>query len=467
MVWSCLSSNCQPFSSQANYVALDTFLSELATNLLKPSPSSNNLNEDSRSNSAFNEMNDDDENLFKSLYFKPEITQDAISSAQSRLYKHTMTCDFSKKWNLPIYYQLRFGEACARLDKAIDRVQSEGWHTNVFMGTEATARLLRESAGFEIPFFLEAYDIMMWLWRDDVFLKPLTHRFLRGAMQLLGRIVSFVEEGLKGEIKFGIKSKLEVETDSKIDPKAATRPLIDYSYHWNERIDEVAAVSWDLTKLETCVGHDYVGKIANAISPSDYKNGAVQYQESESNEIKELIESALVEAAEGISPIIEKSWNDIIVDALTNQCSEPLVAVKGVAATYRMTNRPPPTQASPFVATILSPLKEFTGKFSNRIPPKVGFEWKKKVVESVAEKYCIAVSELTETVQRTEEALKNRKARRTAAGGMSDGEKVKLQLLLDQREFSNHVQDVGVDTESVEYVKRLVTLTISAETLIS
>ena len=86
---------------------------------------------------------------------------------------------------------------------------------------------------------------------------------------------------------------------------------------------------------------------------------------------------------------------------------------------------------------------------------------------SVAEKYCNAVSELTETVQRTEEALKNRKARRTSAGGMSDGEKVKLQLLLDQREFVGHVAEVGVETGSIEDVNKLVSLTESAKSLLS
>ena len=174
-----------------------------------------------------------------------------------------------------------------------------------------------------------------------------------------------------------------------------------------------------------------------------------------------------MEATEGVYPIVEKGWNDIIVNILIAKCSTPLSLVRGVAATYRMTNRPPPTQASPFVATILSPLKEFTTNFSNRTPSQVGNQWKRNVVSSVAEKYCKAVSELTETVQRTEEALKNRKTRRTNAGGMSDGEKVKLQLLLDQREFCTNVEEIGVDVESIEYVKKLVSLTESAETLLS
>lgn len=452
------------FYKKANYVALDTFLSELAANLLKPTSSTQN--ETSKSNIALNGVNND-EMVFKTLYFNPEITVDTISIVQSRLYKHSMTSDFAKKWNLPIYYQLRFGEACARLDKAIEQVQNEGWDAAVFKGSPDVAKSLKESFGFEIPFFMEVYDIMSWLWQDNVFLRPLTHRFLRGSIQLLGRVISFIEDGLKGDIKFCLPT--DIDNYNKIDGDILnSASIIDESFYWNERNEDVAAVSWDLTILASCITHNYVNKVASIIVPTeDECNGAKEFvQKSDSHEIRSLVESALVEATDEIPPIIEKFWNEVIVNILTSQCSEPLVAVKGVAATYRMTNRPPPTQASPFVGTILRPLKEFTDSFANRIPPQVGSDWKRRVVASVAEKYFIAVSELIETVQRTEEALKNRKARRTAAGGMSDGEKVKLQLLLDQREFSSNVIEIGIPTD-IEYVQKLIGLTKSAETLIS
>mmetsp|Transcript_24321 Transcript_24321/g.36236 ORF Transcript_24321/g.36236 Transcript_24321/m.36236 type:complete len:892 (-) Transcript_24321:125-2800(-) len=446
---------------QANYVALDTFLSELASNLLKPSPSTQSV--DSKFRESLNGLNTDEVSL-KKLYFIPEMSMDTIHSVQSRLYDHSMTRDFSKKWNLPIYYQLRFGEACTRLDEAINRVQKEGWYADVFTGTDTVAKELKETSGFELPFFLEVFDIMAWLWKENVYLKPLTHRFLRGSMQLLGRVVTFVDEGVRGNIKFGIESK----QTSGNDEQNVVLPLRDASFFWHERIDDVAAVSWDLTILETSIGSDYAAKISDVILPPKESphGGAVQVNHLELSELKSLVQDALIESAEGVSPIIQKMWNEIIVKILTLKCSAPLSAVKGVAATYRMTNRPPPTQASPYVSTILRPLKEFNSNFLNRTPPQVGFEWKRKVVASVAEKYCSAVSELTETVQRTEEALKNRKARRTSAGGMSDGEKVKLQLLLDQREFVGHVTDVGVEAESIEYVKKLISLTESAKSLL-
>ena len=49
---------------------------------------------------------------------------------------------------------------------------------------------------------------------------------------------------------------------------------------------------------------------------------------------------------------------------------------------------------------------------------------------------------------------------------MSDGEKVKLQLLLDHREFMASVRDIGVDPLEVEGVRVLKNLTAEGEDLL-
>ena len=50
---------------------------------------------------------------------------------------------------------------------------------------------------------------------------------------------------------------------------------------------------------------------------------------------------------------------------------------------------------------------------------------------------------------------------------MSDGEKVKLQLYLDYKEFAQNVSDVGIDVAEVEGVVDLATLTAEAASLTS
>ena len=434
---------------QANYTALNTFLSELAERLLTEQEN------DKESNNIAAVETD----ALEHFYYRPSITAETIQRAQDRIYAHSMTADFSKRWNLPIYYQLRFGESCSRLNNAISRTQIEGWLADVFTDAETDEDLLKSASGLEQQLFLELYDILLGLWRPEVILRPLTHRFLRGSVQLVGRVVSFVSDGLEGKIKFGQeKQPIDAASENGDGTNGDASYFVRDPYCWSDDVKDVATIAWELTVLESRMTHDYVEIVVQAVdSPEN--------SESDRSELRSIVKEVLLEASQQINPVVQKSWNEVIVNNLSEKCSGPLAAVKGVAATYRMTNRPPPTNASPFVATILRPLKEFDDEFKHKIPPQVGMRWKQTIVTTVANRYSAAVQELIATVQRTEEALKNRKARRMSAGGMSDGEKVKLQLYLDYMEFARNVEEVGVNVATVEGVSKLKDLTIAAESL--
>jgi hypothetical protein len=474
---------------QRNYLVLDTFLSELAKNLLTLNHQDNDVDAATASrdhdvnrfmdgSGAAVGMEDDDKAAITHLYYQPKIDTQTIQNVQSRLYANPMTLDYSKRWNLPIYYQLRFGEVCSRLEKAIKGVEMHGWHAKVFTGSESTMSSLQDMYGLELPFFVELFDSLDWLWSPDVFLKPLTHRFLRGALQLIGRVVAFVKEGARGEVKFGITEEEMNEEENERDdktlddrrnysdsvPNTPTSADVDKSYLWCERLQDVAAVSWDISILGKYAVTDYIRTIEEVVCSSSNNSDFDVIKTS--YEVSELVSEVMTDASKDISPLVNEMWNDIVVTLLTKQCTAPLAAVKGVAATYRMTNRPPPTQASPFVHTILRPLSEFEISISKRVPTQVGLQWKKHIVDTVSEEYSSAVSELMDTVQKTEEALKNRKVRRAVAGGMSDGEKVRLQLYLDQEAFSKFAEEVGVDPTFVLGIQSLISLTKEAENLI-
>lgn len=426
---------------QANYVTLDRFLATLSKRLLTEISATSTKETD--------------------LRYQPCLTPQRIEQAQNRIYAHAKTAEFSKKWNLPIYYQLRFGECCSRLNKAIDQTRREGWITDVYTGTPETLLRLRNESGFELSLFLELADVLLFLWRPNVILQPLTNRFLRGAVQLIGRTVSFIGDSMDGQIKFG-EELVEAEPSSANgEANGGTPPMTHPTrrlYCWGESEQDVAAVAWELTILESMIQHDYVDTICGATTGGE----AVL---TDTEEGSQLVSEVLNEASGQIKTLVDKAWNESIVSILTTKCCGPLAAVKGVAATYRMTNRPPPTQASPFVSTILRPLNEFNIEFLNRTPDKIGLRWKQRIVVSVSDRYAAAVEELIATVQRTEVALQNRGTRRRAAGGMSDGEKVKLQLLLDYQTYCLSAKDVGVEPDTVIGISKLRDLTLEGEKL--
>jgi hypothetical protein len=311
----------------------------LASNLLK-APATNHSNEEKLDEP-------DDIGDFSHLYYQPTITSSSMERAQSRLYSHHTTIEFSKKWNLPIYYQLRFAEFCKRLDKAIDRVCKEGWEADVFTGDDKDNKTIRDQLGLELPIFIELYDVLASMWRSNVFLRPLTHRFLRGAVQLVGRLLTFIKEGLDGNIEFGGNNEAATNAESEEGEEGGPAETVVGipSYLWNSRVEDLAVVAWELTILETCMTHDYLDVIAKTVCPMDSESRKNTHNSSsELEEIRSLSADVLLESSQDISPLIENSWNKLIVDNLIAQCCVPLSAVKGVAATYRMTNRPPPTQ---------------------------------------------------------------------------------------------------------------------------
>jgi len=300
-----------PFTVQANYTALDLFLSELAKRLI--TKASLNISDDPHQ-----------EFMLNPFLSSPTISPESIESTQKRIYAHPITQDFSKKWNLPIYYQLRFGESCSRLNNAIEKVQREGWVSNVFTGSDETSENIMNTYGFEVPLFIELYDILLSLWKRDVIIRPLSHRFIRGALQLIGRTVGFVKDGLEGKIQFGSSA-------SKKDP----------AYLWRERIGDVATVAWELTVLESCMNHDYTSTVIDTIIPETVSNiSNICNNQDELDELRIIVPEVFQDASRAIGPLIEMLWNEVIVNILINSCSGPLSAVKGVAATYRMTNRP-------------------------------------------------------------------------------------------------------------------------------
>ena len=451
---------------QANYVALDKIIGELATTLLE-SEITSKTNDNTLNSSTSSSVNRDSL-LLTSLYYTPEITQKMISSAQQRILRHQISSEFSKKWNLPIYYQLRFGEACVRVEQAISLVSAHGWSYQVFTGTDTSLQAIRSKYKVETAFFAEIIDTLSWLWRSDVFLKPLTHRFIRGAVQIIGCVIAFVNDGLQGEIKFGVQPTVELETNGDGTDHPSESNIVtdeDKTYYWKDRIGDVASIAWDLFALESFLSVDYTSTVQTTVL--SYITAISSSEDTRHDqEISKLIEDLLQDTAKEITPKITYSWNEVIVDILTSECSKPLSAVKGVAATYRMTNRPPPTLPSPFVGTILRPLKDFDNNIKERSPSHIDIAWKKHVVDTVSDRYSVAVSELMETVKKTEEALKHRMTRRIGGSGISDGEKVRLQLYLDQQAFCNHISEVGIDPNTCSGVKTLKEMTDSAKNLL-
>ena len=104
-------------------------------------------------------------------------------------------------------------------------------------------------------------------------------------------------------------------------------------------LKDIATVSRDLSILEQVIRNDYISEIQGMLQCTG-TNG-LHGNEEQQQQLIELIREVLTEATEEITPIIQSVWYETITNM---KCSAPLSVVNGVAATYRMTNRPAPTR---------------------------------------------------------------------------------------------------------------------------
>jgi hypothetical protein len=146
---------------------------------------------------------------------------------------------------------------------------------------------------------------------------------------------------------------------------------------------------------------------------------------------------------------------------VAERCCEVLRQLKGITATYRMTNKAAPTRHSHFVPGVTQPLRAFLDAPRQAC---LGAEARDRVASAVAalvtQRYEELARELVTTVRKTESSLKRLKDRRGAGGApgaagapqpgaasseLSDTDKICRQLLLDAQEYGRQLSRFGVD----------------------
>ncbi|KAG1217453.1 hypothetical protein G6F35_009146 [Rhizopus arrhizus] len=91
-------------------------------------------------------------------------------SRKSMIYlrHHPSYIEFMKKWQLPVYFQLKFREIVVRIEEVLnDKSQSQ--EESILTGTKATIEIIQQC------------------WSDHVYLYGLAHRFYKLTLQLLKR----------------------------------------------------------------------------------------------------------------------------------------------------------------------------------------------------------------------------------------------------------------------------------------
>jgi len=327
-----------------------------------------------------------------------------------RASKHLET--YNKRWNLMVYFSLRFQEYAGDVDAELSK---PGLETSL------------ASDGLLLTATTQAWLVMTKCMSDEVFVEALADKFVRLYVQVLSRYKTWVNTGIEA-------LALQKNTESNTEEGSGIS-LSGNSSSWGATAggDELMLVRLDVENLCDKVGMQGVEMVRASVG----KLG------------NDAADAAVVCVSEGVNELrsVVSTLDDLVVKVFVERCVEALKQLKGITATFRMTNKPMPARHSHFVPMILSPLQTFLDNERTRSLSKSSRQAiVTQVIEEVSETYAEMTTELVAAVKKTEASLNRLKDRqgKTSSAGAGDTDKICRQLYLDAKEYGVQLEKFGI-----------------------
>ncbi|XP_028745616.1 conserved oligomeric Golgi complex subunit 2 isoform X1 [Peromyscus leucopus] len=356
-----------------------------------------------------------------------------------RLRAHPAYHSFSNKWNLPVYFQIRFREVAGSLEASL----TDGL----------------EDAPDGSPYCLLAshrtWSSLKKCWSDEMFLPLLAHRLWRLTLQILARFSVFVSE-------------LSVRPISNESTKETKKPLAgskDPSEDQGSHPSEVQAASISSTQLVYVVAdlnrlQEWLPELLEIVKPKLEMIGFKNFSS---------ISAALEDSQSSLSAHVPALSSRIVQD-LSESCFSYLKSALEVPRLYRRTNKEVPSTASSYVDSALKPFYQLQRAHGNKVKAAVMQQWLQEALSESTHKYFETVSDVLNSVKKMEESLKRLKQARRApatnpvssSGGMSDDDKIRLQLALDVEFLGEQIQKMGLQTSDIKSFPALAELVLAA-----
>ncbi len=365
--------------------------------------------------------------------------QCASQASVKRLRAHPSYNTFMSKWSLPVYFQIRFQEIAGAFETSL----------NSPFGPASDKTLFHLNASFTL------WNSMHRCWEAEIFLQPLCHRFWKLNLQLMARYVSWMDEVYDTEMS----SRSKPETRM---PRTASMPALSAAEHTEslQRKETMAVISASPTLSMgelVCLIAD--AQMLVAMLPDFYNESIKACLSQLGVQHFSLIEESLQDSYSAITDQLPK-FSKIVTDDITEQCAVHIKAVNDLPRLYRRTNREVPSKASSYVNTMMKPLQQFNMEHGSVIGEDNWQQWVEVILGSLAEQYLSITNDVLTSVKKMEESLKRLKRGKGAGSsagsqGMTDDDKIRLQLFLDVKDLGQQITTLGLDPESIETYKTL------------
>jgi len=358
-----------------------------------------------------------------------------------RLRDHSSYSTFMSHWSLPVYFQIRFQEIAGSLESALMTPFNK-------TSTDSEFSLLASES---------LWSCIKQCWLKDIILPPLTHRFWKLTIQLLSRYSSWMidikETQLCGKTSNSSNGEL-VQTD--VDDATAIRhnhsspdlahlsttdgKKINFSIDGSDRTPENNLITLTQVVCMIIDAHNIYEKLNHY-----YDHTVSLYLEQIGLTDHIHMKSSIADSKSAIESHLPK-FGQFVTSEIIGLCSVHLKLVADIPRLYRRTNREVPTKASGYVDSMMQPLKDFLNEHKHILSQERREEWASVVIDDLSEQYLTITSDVLISVRRMADGLKRlKKARKSDAvstSGMSDDDKIRLQLWLDVTSFGKLINQM-------------------------
>ncbi|CAI0446406.1 unnamed protein product [Linum tenue] len=257
---------------------------------------------------------------------------------------------------------------------------------------------------------------------------------------------------IRADIRIGchldlLLGKLAVQAQ-RLDANGQFQPLLMISFmygSWGEIIHDIKNLS-----AEVC---------------GNYLEHVVELLSSCSSDFIDLIRQSILQGGRSLNDLSLPVMKAVI-DTLKDKAEEDLKQLKGITATYRMTNKPLPVRHSPYVSGLLRPVKAFLEgeRATTYLTEEVRKELLLGTAIAITDCYSKLATELVSLARKTESSLqKIRQGAQRRAGtssdvsdhSISDTDKMCMQLFLDIQEYGRNLAALGVDAANIPSYRSL------------
>ncbi|KAH9063765.1 COG complex component [Lactarius deliciosus] len=396
-------------------------------------------------------------------YLAPSVRANRV------MVTHPTFLSFERRWQLPVYFQLRWKDIVTRLEDALSVSKLE---------PESTLKKA-EIAPFVMSSTAAVWSAMTTCWDRNVFVPQLAHRFWKLMLQILSRYRTWIENSLPAYLSGLPKSlpsageKLLTTGETTKSISRASTPATPGQAEGNPSestsaddalLRQCAAVIADAKLLQSQTWVLWRDEVSPMLAP-------VFVGEENPTELGQA-EDALRSILQGLSALIPPLSSQII-SILTRRASDALQPVRSMPLQFRaMSNKRPPSEPSFFVLGVLRPVRAFFGMESGTGPgaplkAELMQSFAEEVFEAVVQKYTVYVTTMRKKEESLRKLKKGKKAPFSLFGGGPkeedgrDEERIRQQMALDVEAFGKDAETLGVDVQGSVSFKSLLEIAIA------